>query len=226
MRYLNESKNALHEVIYFEKQDPASRLHVEVAMQYNDSYNETLLSFANNINNHDGGTHLSGFKTALTITINRRAEAAGWIKETRPTGDDLREGLIAIISTKLSEPSFESQTKDKLLNTEVEGFVSAAVSERLGAFLEEHPKEAHGQDLREGDDGSRRRAKPPARRANSPAARTALKAAHCPASSPTVAADLTKTPSCSWSKEIRPAAQPSRGAIPTYRASSPCAANC
>jgi DNA gyrase subunit B len=142
VRYLNESKNTLHDVIYFEKQDPNSRLHVEIAMQYNDGYNETLLSFANNINNHDGGTHLSGFKTALTGTINRRAEQAGWIKETRPSGDDLREGLIAIISVKLPEPSFESQTKDKLLNPEVEGFVSSAVGEKLGQFLEEHPKEA------------------------------------------------------------------------------------
>ncbi|CAN5549677.1 DNA gyrase subunit B [soil metagenome] len=142
VRYLNESKTTMHEVIYFEKQDTASRLHVEIAMQYNDGYNETVLTFANNINNHDGGTHLSGFKTAPTGTINRRAEAAGWIKETRPSGDDLREGLIAVLSVKLSEPSFESQTKDKLLNPEVESFVSGAVSERLGAFLEENPKEA------------------------------------------------------------------------------------
>ena len=129
-------------MIYFEKEDPHSRLHVEIALQYNDGYNETLLSFANNINNHDGGTHLSGFKTALTGTINRQAEQAGWIKETRPSGDDLREGLIAIINVKIPEPSFESQTKDKLLNPEVEGFVSSAVSEKLGSFLEEHPKEA------------------------------------------------------------------------------------
>ncbi|HET6249985.1 MAG TPA: DNA gyrase subunit B [Tepidisphaeraceae bacterium] len=143
VRYLNESKEVLHnDVIYFEKQDADSRLHVEIAMQYNDGFNETLLTFANNINNHDGGTHLSGFKTALTGTINRRAEAAGWIKETRPSGDDLREGLIAIVSVKLPEPSFESQTKDKLLNPEVEGFVSSAVTEKLGQFLEEHPKEA------------------------------------------------------------------------------------
>ncbi|HWE02759.1 MAG TPA: DNA gyrase subunit B [Tepidisphaeraceae bacterium] len=142
VRYLNEGKTTLHEVIYFEKEEPATRLHVEIALQYNDGYNETLLSFANNINNHDGGTHLSGFKTALTGTINRRAEQAGWIKETRPSGDDLREGLIAIINVKIPEPSFESQTKDKLLNPEVEGFVSSAVSEKLGSFLEEHPKEA------------------------------------------------------------------------------------
>ena len=141
--HLNEGKNALHsEVIYFTKEDPVNRLVAEIAMQYNDGYNETLLTFANNINNHDGGTHLSGFKTALTGTINRYAEQKGWIKETRPSGDDLREGLIAVISVKIPEPSFESQTKDKLLNPEVEGFVSSAVTERLGSFLEEHPKEA------------------------------------------------------------------------------------
>jgi DNA gyrase subunit B len=142
VRHLNEGKIAIHEVISFKKEDPTARMRVEVALQYNDSFNETLLSFANNINNHDGGTHLSGFKTALTGTINRHAEQKGWIKETRPSGDDLREGLIAIISVGLPEPSFESQTKDKLLNPEVEGFVSSAVTEKLGAFLEEHPKEA------------------------------------------------------------------------------------
>jgi len=142
VRHLNEGKTALHEVISFKKEDPTARLIIEVALQYNDSYNETLLTFANNINNHDGGTHLSGFKTALTGTINRHAELKGWIKETRPSGDDLREGLIAVISVGLPEPSFESQTKDKLLNPEVEGFVSSAVSEKFGSFLEEHPKEA------------------------------------------------------------------------------------
>jgi DNA gyrase subunit B len=142
VRHLNEGKTPLHEVISFKKEDPAARMRVEVALQYNDSFNETLLTFANNINNHDGGTHLSGFKTALTGTINRHAEQKGWIKETRPSGDDLREGLIAVISVGLPEPSFESQTKDKLLNPEVEGFISSAVTERLGSFLEEHPKEA------------------------------------------------------------------------------------
>ena len=143
VQHMNEGKNVLHaEVIYFTKEDPVSRLVAEVALQYNDGYNETLLTFANNINNHDGGTHLSGFKTALTGTINRYAEQKGWIKDTRPTGDDLREGLIAVISVKIPEPSFESQTKDKLLNPEVEGFVSSAVTEKLGSFLEEHPKEA------------------------------------------------------------------------------------
>jgi DNA gyrase subunit B len=142
VKHLNEGKNVLHNVIAFKKDDPANRFEVEIALQYNDGYNETLLTFANNINNHDGGTHLSGFKTALTGTINRHAENAGWIKETRPSGDDLREGLIAVISVKLPEPSFESQTKDKLLNPEIEGFVSSAVTEKLGRFLEENPREA------------------------------------------------------------------------------------
>src|SRR3954469_21377851 len=143
VKHLNEGKSALHaNVISFTKEDPVNRLVVDVAMQYNDSYNETLLSFANNINNHDGGTHLSGFKTALTGTINRYAEQAGWIKDTRPSGDDLREGLIAIISVGIPEPSFESQTKDKLLNPEVESFVMQAVNEKLNSFFEENPKDA------------------------------------------------------------------------------------
>jgi DNA gyrase subunit B len=139
---LNEGKITLHPVIYFKKEDGESRLVVEVAMQYSDGFNETLLTFANNINNHDGGTHLSGFKTALTGTINRYAEAAKLMKDIRPSGDDVREGLVAIISVKLPEPQFESQTKDKLLNLEVESFVQQAVNEKLGSYFEENPKEA------------------------------------------------------------------------------------
>jgi DNA gyrase subunit B len=142
VEHLNEGKTPVHPVIVIKKVDNVSHMEVELAMQYADGYSETILTFANNINNHDGGTHLSGFKTALTGTINRHADAKGWLKEMRPSGDDLREGLIAVISVKLSEPSFESQTKDKLLNPEMEGFVSSVVSEQLGSFLEEHPKEA------------------------------------------------------------------------------------
>jgi DNA gyrase subunit B len=139
---LNEGKNVLHPVIYFRKEDAENRLVVEVAMQYSDGFNETLLTFANNINNHDGGTHLSGFRTALTGTINRYAEAAKLMKDVRPSGEDVREGLVAIISVKLPEPQFESQTKDKLLNLEIESFVQQAVNEKLGAYMEENPKEA------------------------------------------------------------------------------------
>jgi DNA gyrase subunit B len=139
---LNEGKEVVHPTIYFKKEDTVNRLVVEVAMQYSDGFNETILTFANNINNHDGGTHLSGFRTALTGTINRYAEANGWMKDIRPSGDDVREGLVAIISVKLAEPQFESQTKDKLLNPEIESFVQQSVNEKLGAYFEENPKEA------------------------------------------------------------------------------------
>src|ERR1700677_2493539 len=139
---LNEGKISLHPVVYFKKEDAENRLVVEVAMQYSDGFNETLLTFANNINNHDGGTHLSGFKTALTGTINRYAEAAKLMKDIRPSGDDVREGLVAIISVKLPEPQFESQTKDKLLNLEIESFVQQAVNEKLASYFQENPKEA------------------------------------------------------------------------------------
>jgi DNA gyrase subunit B len=142
LRYLNEGKNTLHPIIALKKEDPETRLSLEVAMQYNDGYAETIESFANNINTHEGGTHLSGFKTALTGTINRWAEGAGLIKDMRPSGDDVREGLIAVISVKVPEPQFEGQTKTKLGNSEVEGFVSSAVNEKLGRYLEENPKEA------------------------------------------------------------------------------------
>jgi DNA gyrase subunit B len=142
VQYLNDGKNTLHPIIYFKKEDTENRLILEVAMQYNDSYNETIESFANNINTHEGGTHLSGFKTALTGTINRYAEKAGWIKETRPSGDDVREGLIAVVSVKLAEPQFEGQTKTKLGNSEVEGFVSSTMGDQLSAYFEENPKQA------------------------------------------------------------------------------------
>ncbi len=142
VRYLNDGKNVLHPTIYFKKEDPVTNLVVEVALQYNDGYNETIESFANNINTHEGGTHLSGFKTALTGTLNRYAEQTKLMKDVRPSGDDVREGLIAILSVKVPEPQFEGQTKTKLGNSEVEGFVTIAVNEKLGQYMEEHPKEA------------------------------------------------------------------------------------
>ena len=143
IKHLNDGKNVLHpNVIYFKKEDPQTQLVLEVAMQYNDGYNETILSFANAIHTHEGGTHLSGFKTALTGTVNRYAEGKGLLKDVRPTGDDLREGLTAIVSVKVTEPQFEGQTKTKLGNSEVEGFVTSAMNEKLGQFLEENPKEA------------------------------------------------------------------------------------
>ncbi len=117
---------------------------VEVAMQWNDSYQEALLSFANNINTHEGGTHLSGFRSALTGTINRYARSMGDLKEkdANLTGEDVREGLTAIISVKIREPQFEGQTKTKLGNPPVEGLVQQVVNKGLAEFLEENPTEA------------------------------------------------------------------------------------
>src|SRR5204862_1054707 len=117
---------------------------VEVALQWNNSYQESLLSFANNINTHEGGTHLSGFRSALTRTINAYALQKGELKEkdAKLGGEDVREGLTAIISVKIKEPQFEGQTKTKLGNPPVEGFVQKAVNKGLSEFLEENPSEA------------------------------------------------------------------------------------
>ena len=120
----------------------ASRDNVEIdiALQYNDSYSETVFSFANNINTVDGGTHLSGFRTSLTRTINSAGQSLGLFKDVKEnlSGDDVREGLVAVVSVKLSQPQFEGQTKGKL-NSDIAGIVQAFVNERLGAFLEQNP---------------------------------------------------------------------------------------
>jgi len=139
--HLNSTKTVEGPVIAFVADDPATGTRCEVAMQYTDAMNENVLPFGNNIFNVDGGTHLQGFKTALTRTINGYAKQNGLIKDLTPSGDDLREGLTAIISVKLPNPQFNNQTKEKLLNAEVEGLVSQAVSEKFGAWLEQHPKE-------------------------------------------------------------------------------------
>jgi DNA gyrase subunit B len=141
---LNEGKNVLLDPpIYFKTEDVGQSLVCEIAIQYNDTYNETLLSFANNINTIEGGTHLSAFKTALTRSLNTYARNANILKnDTPPTGADLREGLAAIVSVKVAEPQFEGQTKTKLGNAEVESFVNTSVGQALGAWLEEHPQDA------------------------------------------------------------------------------------
>ncbi len=143
IRHVNEGKQALCEPIYFRRSDDAVGLECEIAMQYTDAFNETLLTFANNINTLEGGAHLSGFKTALTRTLNYYARNANLLKRDQaPSGDDWREGLTAIISVKVSEPQFEGQTKTKLGNSEVEGFVQGAVNEALSTWCEEHPSDA------------------------------------------------------------------------------------
>jgi DNA gyrase subunit B len=144
IRHLNEGKETLHkDVIYLAKEDPDSRMSCEVAMQYNDGYTENVLVFANNIRNIDGGTHLSGFRTALTRTMNYYAKTNNLLKDGQATtGDDLREGLTAVVAVKLANPQFEAQTKVRLTNPEVGSFVETTVNEQLGHYLEEHPPEA------------------------------------------------------------------------------------
>jgi DNA gyrase subunit B len=130
-------------VVYME--DSSDIGEVEVALQWNNSYQENLLSFANNINTHEGGSHLSGFRSALTRTLNAYARQKGFLKEKEEnlSGEDVREGLTAIISVKVQDPQFEGQTKTKLGNPPVEGFVQAAVNKGLGEFLEENPAEGN-----------------------------------------------------------------------------------
>ncbi len=144
VEFLNKNKNSLHKkVIYFAKEKDA--VQTEAAMQYNDGYAENIFSFANNINTIEGGTHLTGFKSSLTRTANQYCKDKGLLKNTDVpiTGDDIREGLTAVISVKLPNPQFEGQTKTKLGNSEVEGIVESAVNEGLGTFFEENPSVAN-----------------------------------------------------------------------------------
>src|SRR5271156_3484089 len=144
IKHLNRGKTVLHEKpIYIEGERTlpnGDKLNMEIAMQYNDGYSENLFSFANNINTVDGGTHLSGFRSALTRTINFYGQQAGLFKDVKEnlTGDDVREGLVAVISVKLPQPQFEGQTKGKL-NSDIAGTVQAFVNERLGMFFEQNP---------------------------------------------------------------------------------------
>lgn len=142
--HLMKGKTEVSSPIFLRKEIEEDSTICEIALQYHDGYNENLLTFANNINNADGGTHAQGFKTALTRTLNGYAKRMGFLKEKdpNPSGDDLREGLIAIISVKLPDPQFNNQPKEKLLNPEIEGFVSSALQEALNNWLEEHPSEA------------------------------------------------------------------------------------
>jgi DNA gyrase subunit B len=139
IKHLNRGKSVLHDKpIYMEAEREG--VQMEIALQYNDGYSETVFSFANNINTVDGGTHLSGFRTALTRTINYAGQQLGLFKDVKEnlTGDDVREGLVAVVSVKLPQPQFEGQTKGKL-NSDIAGIVQAFLNERLGAFFEQNP---------------------------------------------------------------------------------------
>jgi DNA gyrase subunit B len=151
VEHINKNKEALHEVVHFVKSvpspdDPNSEYVVELALQYNDSYQETIFTFVNNINTHGGGTHLAGLRSALTRTLNNYLKQSKIVKEkdadSMPSGDDFREGLSAVLSIYLRDPQFEGQTKDKLGNREAQGVVESVVSECLGHYLEENPSQA------------------------------------------------------------------------------------
>ncbi len=149
--HLNKAKEPIHECIYFERtittkdeKEEEKTYLIEVAMQYNNGYSESVYTFVNNINTIEGGTHLAGFRSALTRTLNNYARRVKLVKENEklPTGDDFREGLTAVLSIKMPDPQFESQTKIKLGNREIQTIVEQAVGEKLGEYLEEHPSEA------------------------------------------------------------------------------------
>ncbi len=142
VKHLNKNKNVLHsKPLYFEKEPtPEDNLTIEIALQYNDGYDEKVFAFANNINTVDGGTHLSGFRSALSKAINKYSQTSGLIKDFKGqlTGDDVREGLVAVIAVKLPQPQFEGQTKGKL-NSDVQGPVTSFFYDKLNSFFEEHP---------------------------------------------------------------------------------------
>src|SRR6201999_3367026 len=143
VRFLNSNKDPIHQkVIFFSGEGDAGS--VEVAMQWNSTYQESVFSFANNINTHEGGSHLSGFRSALTRTINNYARASGILKEKDKglEGEDIREGLTAVISAKLTDPQFEGQTKTKLGNPGMAGVVQSVVNAKLAEYLEENPQDA------------------------------------------------------------------------------------
>lgn len=144
IEYLNKNKNPVHnKVVYMQKEK--DNVVIEVALQYNDSYAETIFSFANNINTIEGGTHLSGFKSALTRVANQYCKNKNLIKDTEAalSGDDVREGLVAVVSVRLPDPQFEGQTKTKLGNADIEGLTASLVNEGLSSFFEENPSVAN-----------------------------------------------------------------------------------
>jgi DNA gyrase subunit B len=143
VEYLNRAKTPIHPTPIFVKGEKEG-VEIEVAIQYNDGYDEKIFSFANNINTHEGGTHLIGFKAALTRTMNTYATANNLLKNIKTTisGDDLREGMAAVISVKVPDPQFEGQTKTKLGNSEIKGYVETLMNEKLASYLEENPQVA------------------------------------------------------------------------------------
>ena len=224
VKHLNESKDALHrKIIYFEGETKDGQ--VEVAMQWNSSYQESIFSFANNINTHEGGTHLSGFRSALTRTLNAIARNRNLLKEKDEnlSGEDVREGLTAVVSVKLADPQFEGQTKGKLGNPPIEGLVKEVVNRRAGRF----PRGAPGRCAADPGQGGGRRPGP-RRRAQGARSHTAeVRPGELDAAGQArrlLGQGPARLRSCSSSRATRRAARRSRGATGTRRRCCRCAA--
>ena len=220
VRHLNRRRDVLNQrPIHVERM--VDTTSVEVALQYNDGYAETVLAFANNIHTVDGGTHVTGFRAALTSSLNDWARKAGVLseKDANLTGDDVREGLTAVISVKLTDPQFEGQTKAKLGNADVKGAVQAAVADGIIQHLEENP--ADGRRIIEKSVTAARARRRPARPATSSSARVRSTAWRSRGSWPTArSATLPAASSISW-RATPPAGRPSRAATAGRRPSSP-----
>ena len=221
--FVNESKDPVHKhVVYFEGENEQG--NVEVAMQWNTSYVESIFTFANNINTAEGGSHLSGFKAALTGTLNKYARDKGLLKEKEDNleGEDVREGLATVISVKLRDPQFEGQTKSKLGNPWVRGLVEQTVNQKLAEFLEENPD----RGAPDHHEGRLRLARPPGGaegpRADAPQER-ARELVAARASSPTARSRTPTSASSTSSRATAPAAPPSRPATAPTRRSCRCA---
>jgi DNA gyrase subunit B len=220
---LNSGQQGIHPIIMAE--GVVDNVAIDFALQYNAGYKETILTFANNIHTKEGGTHLVGFRTALTRAINgyvkNQPDLTKKLKGTALSGDDVREGLTAVISVKLPQPQFEGQTKTKLGNSEVAGMVAGMVYDRLTVYFEENPKDIRLIIDKAVDAARARDAAAPR---NWCAARARSRTTPCPASWPTARARTPRNPNCSSWKVTPQAAPPSRAATRATRPSCPCAA--
>src|SRR3984893_13119028 len=219
VKHLNKGKQVLHDTP-ISMEGKRENLEVDIALQYTDSYAENIFAFANTINTVDGGTHLSGFRSALTRTINSFASSAGMLKEQKDevtiTGDDVREGLVAVVSVKLPQPQFEGQTKGKL-NSDIKGQVEQLVNEKIGEYFDKHTTVA--RKIVASASMPRAPPKTRAKPASSRAANPPWIPAACPASSPIARSAIPRAAKCSSSRASRPAARPSRAATAAIRPS-------